>query len=147
MSWKSCQIEYGGILMRSHHEAAWARQFDNDGLEWDYEPVKFSKHYTPDFGLRCKFGQFFVEVKPARGATVNKFHLCTAPLIVVFGRPAALDLAVRYQAPGGCGLAVLSNDGSVSLWDRATWEAEKDLWCATPEMMKLHQDWRAKGLQ
>lgn len=70
---------YNGTLFRSRLEARWAVFFDQIGLDWYYEPVKWvngSIEYTPDFhvgGLHCKDakrtdsgGGMTVEIKPTK---------------------------------------------------------------------------------
>lgn len=70
-------------------EFAWARFLYVEGFDWEYEPVRFQngkQSYTPDFGIDQK--AFFIETKTYgdKGAN-NRFHLCTKPLLLIFGVP------------------------------------------------------------
>jgi hypothetical protein len=68
----STRTEYGGVLMRSKLETMWAQFFDDQGVEWVYEPQKYRLrrgYYIPDFSLsigtpRADRTRVFVEVKP-----------------------------------------------------------------------------------
>ncbi len=58
---------YGGITFRSKTEAAWAKRFDRDGLQWRYEEQWFRLQrngrrlgYLPDFEMG---DGTFVEIK------------------------------------------------------------------------------------
>lgn len=98
MRWTHPDYVHRGVPMRSLGEVVWARWFDDHDLAWEYEPVKFRKHYTPDFGLHDR--ALFVEVKSKPFASLNKFHLCDKPLLVVLGRPEHADVLYR-QPPHG----------------------------------------------
>lgn len=88
------KIPYRGYALKSKVELAWARLFDVHSIPWEYEPVAFRDPqaptgkgytYTPDFGLNAR--AFFVEIKTYSAKHLNKFHLCPAPLYLIFGFP------------------------------------------------------------
>lgn len=54
---------YNDILFRSRLEARWAAFFDLLGFKYDYEPVDLVG-WSPDFLLRGKNSNIFIEVKP-----------------------------------------------------------------------------------
>jgi hypothetical protein len=67
MAIKAIETKYGGYKFRSRLEARWAVFFDQEEIEWDYEPQGIEVdtprgriRYLPDFWLDC--GQW-VEVK------------------------------------------------------------------------------------
>lgn len=83
--------------MRSEHERIWAKYFTSIGLSWEYEPVTFRQaghRYTPDFAL---LGQsVFVEIKTFSARNVhNAFHLCTKPLILIYGLPSKHYIRIK----------------------------------------------------
>lgn len=61
---------YRGVKMRSRLEVRWAIFFTRLGLDWDYEPQKFSLPsgvYVPDFRVQWTSGHaLWIEVKPSR---------------------------------------------------------------------------------
>lgn len=109
------RVPYGGALMRSKLEVTWAEFFDDQGLAWEYEPVKFHRRYTPDFGLYQR--AVFVEVKPASGGYrgLNNIWLCPHPLIVVRGIPGSAEISVHSVRHGG--------DVRARSWDSALADA------------------------
>lgn len=65
LEWKARPTVYRGVQMRSRLEAAWAEQWDAEGVEWKYEPRCFASErgqYLPDFLLPGPW--VYVEVKP-----------------------------------------------------------------------------------
>lgn len=80
------QLTYKGVELKSKHERAWAREWDRRALKWAYEPTKFThgrESYTPDFLITL----IYIEIKAMGARNLNKFHLCTAPLLIIFGTP------------------------------------------------------------
>src|SRR5215467_9619768 len=58
MTIKAIETKYGGYKFRSRLEARWAVFFDEEEIEWDYEPQGFTVdtprggiNYLPDFWL------------------------------------------------------------------------------------------------
>lgn len=82
-------LHYQGYTLKSIVEFRWARYFMAEGFDWKYEPVRFRdgrESYTPDFGLDQN--AFFIETKVYGARNVcNRFHLCTKPLVLIFGTP------------------------------------------------------------
>jgi hypothetical protein len=79
---------YRGYTFKSAHEFAWAQFWDGEGLDWEYEPMCFREGhhtYTPDFGLADR--TLFIEIKTYGAKQLNRFHLCTKPLLLIFGTP------------------------------------------------------------
>ena len=60
---KARPTEYAGVLFRSRLEASWAAFFDELGWTWEYEPYDLDG-WTPDFIIKGKSENVFVEVKP-----------------------------------------------------------------------------------
>lgn len=91
---------YKGYKFRSRVEFAWAQEFDARGLAWEYETVVFRTAegaYTPDFPLEHR--TLYVECKVWGARNVhNKFHLCHAPLLLIFGVPN--KHYIRYKPAG-----------------------------------------------
>lgn len=96
---------YQGVLFRSLIERAWAEWFDGDGFHWLYEPVRFRDPkapegkgytYTPDFQI----GNIFIECKPLDSTHFNNWHYCTAPLLIIFGKPDRFHIRLHTQAHG-----------------------------------------------
>lgn len=110
MAWRH-DTDYRGVRMRSQGEAAWAAFFDERGIAWEYEPVKFHKRYLPDFGLAGR--TVFVEIKSRAFMRLNCFHFCHDPLVVMFGRPDDVHARAYYQRPGDLGILRCAS------WDEA----------------------------
>ena len=102
---------YAGTIFRSQLEARWASFFDERGIAWQYEPVRFSG-WTPDFRLVLGGAEAYVEVKP-----VSEFPMDVAQRVLDAGwagdinhpGPGAaprLALPWRRMDPGGPGLIV-----------------------------------------
>jgi hypothetical protein len=73
MAFLSRRTWYGGVLMRSRTEAAFAQWLDRWGIPWTYEPAAFGGwhgQWLPDFRIFIKLSgaaeamEAFVEVKP-----------------------------------------------------------------------------------
>jgi hypothetical protein len=82
-------IAYKGYTLKSKHEFYWARYFEVEGFDWEYEPVRFGikgASYTPDFGLNQRTLPIEIKVWGATNVE-NKFHLCPLPLIIIFCTP------------------------------------------------------------
>ncbi len=107
--------EHPGITFRSMLEAQWSAVFDELGLTWEFEPVKFdlpSGVYVPDFRITTRDGlSFWIEVK---GPWPNAREFEVASEINLYYLP----------------LMILTNDvprqenGGTSWWfdlDRHTW--------------------------
>ncbi len=80
------QLTYKGVELKSKHERNWARFFDKHALAWQYEPTRFyagRESYTPDFLI----GKTYIEIKTLGARKLNKFHLCPAALILIYGLP------------------------------------------------------------
>lgn len=81
-------LQYQGYTLKSTVEFRWARYFLTEGFDWAYEPMRFrdgKESYTPDFELD---GQIFTEIKTYGTRNIrNHLHLCTKPLILIFGTP------------------------------------------------------------
>jgi hypothetical protein len=114
------KIEYRGYTLKSKVEWEWARLFDEHGLTWEYEPIAFrdpgAPHgkgytYTPDFGLNGR--TFFVETKPYSTKHLNRFHLCPAPLYLIFGYPDRHY--IRFKPAGKAGF----EPGHYNAWWKA----------------------------
>ena len=71
--------EYSGTAFRSQLEARWAAYFDQRGIEWQYEPVRFSG-WTPDFRLVLDGVEAYAEVKP-----VSEFPMDVAQRVLNAG--------------------------------------------------------------
>lgn len=55
---------YDGVEFRSRLEAQWACMFDICGVKWEYEPPIDLDGWLPDFVLKSRYCDVFVEVKP-----------------------------------------------------------------------------------
>lgn len=91
------QYVYKTILFRSYHEWTWARFFTKEGLIWEYEPETFkegSERYTPDF----RINPIYIEIKTYGAKRLNAFHVCSAPLLLIFGKP---DRHYSFFKPAG----------------------------------------------
>lgn len=95
--------EHPEIVFRSKLEAQWTAVFDELGLGWEYEPVRFdlpSGVYVPDFRITTQTGlSFWIEVKGpwpnAREFEVaSEINLYYLPLMILSGD-------VPRQANGG----------------------------------------------
>lgn len=88
---------FKGYTFRSRTEFAWAQEWEAQGLSWEYETVTFRTDegsYKPDFPL-CE-RRIFVEIKTENARNLhNKFHLCTAPLLLIFGLPTKHYIRVK----------------------------------------------------
>lgn len=114
------KILYQGYAFKSKVEWEWAQLFDAHSIPWEYEPVAFRDPgapdgrgytYTPDFGLNQR--AFFVEIKTYSAKHLNKFHLCTEPLFLIFGSPSRHY--IRFKPAGEIGFV----PGHYKAW----WEA------------------------
>jgi hypothetical protein len=92
-----------GVVFRSLLEARWSAVFDELGLRWEFEPVKFdlpSGPYVPDYRITTRDGlSFWIEVKGpwpnAREIEVaSEINLYYLPLMILSGD-------VPRQANGG----------------------------------------------
>ena len=91
---RGIKTEYKGVVFKSRLEAKWAKFFDSNGIEWEYESVRFKSgavRYTPDFAL---FGRrIYVEIKPSMSYAEPKenfgMYLCQRlyPTLQVYGNP------------------------------------------------------------
>ena len=70
---------YAGTAFRSRLEARWAAYFDQRGIAWQYEPVRF-RGWTPDFRLVLNGGKAYAEVKP-----VSEFPMDVAQRVLGTG--------------------------------------------------------------
>jgi hypothetical protein len=95
--------EYPSITFRSMLEGQWSAVFDELGLSWEFEPVKFdlpSGVYVPDFKIWSRRGDpFWIEIKGpwpnAREFEVaSEINLYHSPLLILSGD-------VPRQANGG----------------------------------------------
>ena len=65
--------------VRSRLGARWAAYFDERGIAWQYEPVRF-RGWTPDFRLVLNGGKAYAEVKP-----VSEFPMDVAQRVLGAG--------------------------------------------------------------
>lgn len=88
---------FKGYKFRSRTEFTWAQEFEARALQWEYETVIFrvgKESYRPDFPLNNR--KIFVEIKVEGARNLhNKFHLCTAPLLLIFGLPNRCYIRVK----------------------------------------------------
>lgn len=93
-------ITYKNIVFKSRVEFAWAQEWEARELDWEYEPVTFRTgegSYTPDFQICDRVS--YVECKAWGARNIhNKFHLCVAPLFLIFGIPQRCY--IRFKPAG-----------------------------------------------
>lgn len=96
---------FKGYTFRSRTEFAWAQEFEARAIEWEYETVTFRTtegSYRPDFPMCNR--TFYIEIKVWGARNLhNKFHLCPAPLLLVFGDPRRCY--IRYKPAGSLSFA------------------------------------------
>lgn len=92
------------IRFKSKHEWQWATWLEDNGFDWEYEPLTFfgpdknrrsgrSETYTPDFGLNKN--TVFLEIKTYQKQHIkNRLDFCTQPLLLIFGLPFKSDIYV-----------------------------------------------------
>ena len=83
---------YAGTTFRSQLEARWAAYFDERGIEWQYEPARFSG-WTPDFRLVLNGVESYAEVKP-----VSEFPMDVAQRVL--GAGCTGDILILGLEPG-----------------------------------------------
>jgi hypothetical protein len=100
------RTRYAGVLFRSFLESRWARAFDDAGIEWRYEPMRFfqgNRSYLPDFWLPEL--DVWAEVKPFVPSFGEHF-LCKLlcehvqrPVYFLIGHPEVAQYAAYLPTP------------------------------------------------
>lgn len=97
------------IRFKSKHEWMWATWLQDNGFDWEYEPLTFlgphkrgggrSETYTPDFGLSGN--RVSIEIKTYQERHIkNRLDFCTQPLILICGLPSPLKSDIYVYLPG-----------------------------------------------
>jgi hypothetical protein len=122
---------YKGVLMRSRHEAAWARTFDALSLRWDYEPTDLAG-YLPDFDLLFGKRPLLVEIKPAQEA----FDQAKSKI-----ECSGWDGDIAILVSGEEKTIGIMFDGDV--WDECAFA--KCLECKCTNLAQVNGDWRCRS--